>query len=463
MAHGREMGNSGGNELRMAEVLGALSYALDMTEGQPPGHCLRCCWIAMHVGAAMALAPDALAPLYYTLLLKDAGCSSNAARLWELYGGDDHLVKNDYKIVDSQSVVELGRFVLRHAGAGAALRERFARVLNLVRHGEELATELVATRCERGAQIALQLGFSLEVADGVQALDEHWNGRGRPQGLSGEDIPLNARIALLAQVVDVFHHGGGRQAALQEVHRRSGQWFDPAVVEAFERVATDEGFWITLADPTVGECVLGLEPARDVVIVDEDRLDALAEAFGQVVDAKSPYTYGHSTRVARLASAVATELGVDAARNRWLRRGALLHDLGKLGVSNGILDKPAALDAREWEKMRMHALYTEEILSRIGVFRELARVAGAHHERLDGTGYPHGLDAERISLETRIITVADIFDAITADRPYRGPVPLPEALRIMRTQRGTAIDERCMDALEGVVADLAAVREEPMR
>ena len=441
--------------LRMAEVLGALSHALDMTEGQPPGHCLRSCWIGMHVGAAMDLGPDELATLYYTLLLKDAGCSSNAARLWELYGGDDRLVKNDYKQVDSQSLLQLGHFVLRHAGAGEALRERFARVLNLVRHGEGLATELVATRCERGAQIALQLGFSAAVADGVHSLDEHWNGRGKPEGLRGERIPLNARIALLAQVVDVFHHAGGLDAALGEVRQRSGQWFDPAVVAAFEQVARDKGFWAALGDTGVARRVLDLEPRQDALNVDEDRLDAIAEAFGQVVDAKSPYTYGHSTRVAQVAAAVAGELGLEPSRRRWLRRGALLHDLGKLGVSNGILDKPGKLDPEEWDQMRAHARYTEEILSRIGVFRELAQVAGAHHERLDGKGYPYGLTAERISLETRVITVADIFDAITAARPYRGPMPLPEALRIMRSQRDVAIDGRCLDALETVAPELA--------
>lgn len=450
---GTENGASA-EQLRMAEVLGALSHALDMTEGQPPGHCLRSCWIGMHVGAAMDLSPEELATLYYTLLLKDAGCSSNAARLWELYGGDDRLVKNDYKQVDSQSLLQLGRFVLRHAGAGEALRERFARVLNLVRHGEGLATELVATRCERGAQIALQMGFSAAVADGVHSLDEHWNGRGRPEGLSGRGIPLNARIALLAQVVDVFHHAGGSEAALGEVRRRSGQWFDPEVAGAFEQVARDEGFWAALGDAGVASQVLELEPGQDALSVDEDRLDSIASAFGQVVDAKSPYTYGHSTRVAQVAAAVADELGLEPSRRRWLRRGALLHDLGKLGVSNSILDKPGALDAREWEQMRAHARYTEEILSRIGVFRELAQVAGAHHERLDGKGYPYGLTAERIALETRVITVADIFDAITAARPYRGPMPLPEALRIMRSQRDMAIDGRCLDALEAVVPEL---------
>ncbi|MEJ2479296.1 MAG: HD domain-containing phosphohydrolase [Acidihalobacter sp.] len=313
----------------------------------------------------------------------------------------------------------------------------------------------MATRCERGAQIALQLGFSAAVADGVHSLDEHWNGRGKPEGLRGERIPLNARIALLAQVVDVFHHAGGLDAALGEVRQRSGHWFDPAVVAAFEQVARDEGFWAALGDTGVARRVLELEPRQDALNVDEDRLDAIAEAFGQVVDAKSPYTYGHSARVAQVAAAVAGELGLEPSRRRWLRRGALLHDLGKLGVSNGILDKPGKLDTGEWEQMRAHARYTEEILSRIGVFRELAQVAGAHHERLDGKGYPYGLTADRISLETRVITVADIFDAITAARPYRGPMPLPEALRIMRSQRDVAIDGRCLDALEAVVPELA--------
>ncbi|AOU97186.1 metal-dependent phosphohydrolase [Acidihalobacter yilgarnensis] len=441
-------------DLRLSEVIGALSHALDMTEGQPPGHCLRCCWIGMHIGAEMALSGTERADLYYTLLLKDAGCSSNAARLWELYGGDDRLIKEDFKRIDSQSILQLGRFVLNHAAPSAALRERFHRVLNLVRHGNDLATELVATRCERGADIALQLGFSAAVADGIRSLDEHWNGQGRPRGLIGEAIPLQARIALIAQVIDVFHLSGGPDAALAEVRGRAGQWFDPALTAALERVSRQPGFWMGLADAGIPQRVADLEPAESVMLVDEDRLDGIAAAFGQVVDAKSPYTYGHSARVARFAEAIASRFELPPARRRWLRRGALLHDIGKLGVSNGVLDKPGALDANEWEQMRAHARYTEEILARIGLFGELAKVAGAHHERLDGKGYPHGLMAEEISLETRIITTADIFDAITAERPYRGAIPVPEALRIMRSQIGNALDGCCLDALESVLPAL---------
>jgi putative nucleotidyltransferase with HDIG domain len=187
--------------------------------------------------------------------------------------------------------------------------------------------------------------------------------------------------------------------------------------------------------------------------VDEDYLDDVAAAFGRVVDAKSPFTGGHSERVGRLAHALARRLGLDADHARWLRRGALLHDVGKLGVSNAILDKPGPLDATEWVAMRRHAVHTEEVLGRISAFRVLSRVAGAHHERLDGNGYPRGLDARHLRLETRIITTADIFDALTSDRPYRAAMPVERALAIMEGDVGTAIDARCLAGLKALLDD----------
>ena len=351
-------------------------------------------------------------------------------------------------------MLNLGRFVLSHAGAGKSLHERISRIMALVQHGNEFATELIVTRCERGADIARQLGFSEEVAAGVRSLDEHWNGKGKPAHLQGDAIPLNARIALLSQVIEVFHSAGGSQLALNEVRERSGTWFDPEVVAAFECVAQQPDFWEGLTAAELQEKVSGLEPQSQVIRIDEDRLDTIAEAFANVVDAKSPYTYGHSNRVANYADAVAQALQVPLERRRWLRRGALLHDIGKLGVSNGVLDKPGKLDADEWEQVKAHARYSEEILSRLGIFSELAFVAAAHHERLDGKGYPRGLSAEQIPLETRIITVADIFDAITAERPYRGAIPIPESLAIMEKERGLAIDGDCLDALKRCLPDL---------
>ena len=433
--------------IKLSELIGALSHALDITEGQPDGHCLRCCWIGMHIGREIGLSGDQLWDLYYTLMLKDLGCSSNAARICELYVTDDLHFKRDFKTV-GDSLPQVLQFVLKHTGLKAGLAGRFRSVFAILRDGNKIAHELIATRCQRGAEIARLLRFSEGVAGGIYSLDEHYNGQGKPEGLTGAAIPIHARIALMAQVIDVFVTADGIPAALDEVRRRSGTWFDPQLVHAFEHVAQESVFWSALSAPDIAQSVLALEPASDEVAIDDDYLDDIAAAFGQVVDAKSPYTSGHSTRVALYSDMIAETLGFSFERRRWLKRGALLHDVGKLGVSNCILDKPGKLNADEWDAVKLHATYTETILSRIGAFSELARVAAAHHERLDGGGYPRGLKAEDISLETRIITTADIFDAITAERPYRGAIAVPRTLQMMAETVGTAIDAQCFDALK---------------
>lgn len=435
------------DSLKLSELIGALSHALDMTEGQPPGHCVRCCWIGTHIGREIGMNDADLWELYYTLLLKDLGCSSNAARICELYLADDRQFKHDFKLIDG-SLPQVLNFVLRHTGLKTGLAERFRAMMTIFRDGEQIAQELIQTRCQRGADIARQLRFGEQVAMGVHSLDEHWNGNGRPDRLAGDNIPLVARIALLAQVVDVFHTADGADAALAEAEERAGSWFDPSLVAALKRIAADPAFWAMLNDPQLDAAVFALEPGRTEVALDDDYLDEIAAAFGQVVDAKSPYTSGHSARVALYTDMIAESLGLSAERRRWLRRGALLHDVGKLGVSNAILDKPGKLDDTEWAAVKMHAAHTETILMRIPAFEELARVSAAHHERLDGGGYPRGLTAEQINTETRIITTADIFDAITAERPYRGAIPIPKTLEIMAENVGTAIDARCFDALK---------------
>jgi HD-GYP domain-containing protein (c-di-GMP phosphodiesterase class II) len=440
--------------LQLSELIGALSHALDITEGQPKGHCVRCCWIGMHIGQAMGLGPLALWELYYTLLLKDLGCSSNAARICQLYLTDDLNFKRDFKAV-GDSLPQMLRFVFSHTGLNAGMADRLKAVMNIMRNGPAVAQELIQTRCQRGADIARQLRFPETVALGIHALDEHWNGLGKPDRLQGQAIPLYARIALLAQVIDVFRTADGPDAALQEVRLRSGQWFDPALVRAFEAIARNPGFLATLASPDIDQAVQAMEPGDHHVALDDDYLDDIAAAFGQVVDSKSPYTSGHSARVAHYVDAIALQMGLAPQRRRWLRRGALLHDVGKLGVSNAVLDKPGKLDSAEWEQVRRHAAYTEAILSRIAPFEELARVSAAHHERLDGGGYPRGLKADEISVETRIITTADVFDAISAERPYRGAVPIPKTLEIMAETVGTALDPLCFEALRAVIASQA--------
>jgi HD-GYP domain-containing protein (c-di-GMP phosphodiesterase class II) len=433
-------------DLKLSELIGALSHALDMTEGQPKGHCTRCAYIGTAVGRELGLGSRQQWELYYTLLLKDLGCSSNAARICELYLTDDLQFKRDFKLVGS-SLPQAVRFVLTHTGLKAGLAERFRATIEIFQNGGEIARDLIQTRCQRGADIARQLRFGEGVAAGIHSLDEHWDGSGKPDGLRGEQISLYGRIALLAQVIDVFNASAGPAAVLEEIRKRSGQWFDPALVRAFEKVASQPDFWSELGADDLAARVCGLEPAQHSVPLDDEYLDEIAEGFGQIIDAKSPFTAGHSARVGLYTDLIAEQLGVSRERRRWLRRGALLHDIGKLGVSNSLLDKPGKLDASEWDAMRLHAVFTEQILSGIAPFAELARIAGAHHEKLDGTGYPRGLAAPDIALETRIITTADIFDAISADRPYRAAVPVEETLEIMQKMVGTALDTRCMTSL----------------
>lgn len=441
--------------VNLAELLGTLSYALDMTEGQPEGHCIRCCWIGSNIGLQLDLDETGLSDLYYALLLKDLGCSSNAARVCNLYLTDDIAFKRDFKTIDGSLSAAL-RFVFSRTGLESGLSERIRALVNVIRNGGELARELIETRCERGADIARRMRFSATVQNAIRCLDERWDGSGSPKGLTGDAIPLIANIALMSQVIDVFATDQGQQAAVTEVKSRSGKWFNPELVDAFMAAQSERSFWAVLNRADLERRVFAMTPALQSQPVDEDYLDEIAEAFSDVVDAKSTFTADHSNRVTLYSDIIAEELGLPADHRRWLRRAALLHDLGKLAVSNQILDKPDRLSEAEWAAIRSHPRLSEKILERVSVFRDIAPIAGAHHERLDGKGYPNGLTAEQLCLEVRILTVADVFDALSAERPYRAAMPIADAFDILDKDVGAAFDADCVAALKAGIQRLSA-------
>ncbi|MBG21495.1 MAG: metal-dependent phosphohydrolase [Rhizobiales bacterium] len=441
------------NHISLAELCGSLSYALDLTEGQPAGHCIRTTWIAYHTGQAAGLDAAMLRDVYYTALLKDLGCSSNAARICDLYLTDDIKLKSEFKLMGTGLGPAL-KFVLQRTGTEAGLKQRLGAILNILQNGGQITVGLIETRCQRGADIAARMRFSETVQGGIRALDEHFDGGGKPYGIGGGDLPLNANLALLGQVADVFHEVLGPEGAVAELRSRSGSWFDPALFDAFLRAQATAGFWSALTDEALPVRVFALPPGQGTTLIDEDYLDDIAEAFADVIDAKSSFTADHSDRVTQYTDLIAEELGFTPERRRWLRRAALLHDLGKLAVSNTILDKPNKLDDTEWQSVRSHPGIGRAILEQISVFSDIAPLAGGHHERLDGRGYPDGLKGEEVTLEMRILAVADVFDALSADRPYRAAMSTEEALAILDNGVGTAFDAHCVDALKRGLARL---------
>ncbi len=445
---------------RRSEVVAALSHALDLTEGQPIGHAGRSCLIGMRVGDRIGLDAVSLGCLYYALLLKDAGCSSSAARLTEIFGGADDLeLKRAAKLVDFSRRSDAVRFVTGHAGKGHGLartREVVAAALAFKRHGGEI----IEARCDRGARIVAQLGFPGESAGAVRSLDERWDGKGRPDGLAGDDIPLLARIASLAQNVDFFLTAVGREGARAMVARRRGTWFDPEVADAFLSIPDGDGLWSSIAGADSPGAVAVHEPGEEATALVDDDLDRIAIAFADVIDAKSPFTFDHSRGVARAAMALGTVLGLDDQELRTLNRAALLHDIGKLGISNSILDKPGKLTDEERRLVQAHPRYTEEILQRVGAFAPIAFVAGAHHERIDGAGYHRGIGGDDLPRDARILAVADVFDALYADRPYRAGMPLERIMGIMAADSGTAFDPQIVAALGECVDDLVTATDD---
>jgi putative nucleotidyltransferase with HDIG domain len=426
---------------------------------------VRACIIGMRIGRHIGMPIEDLGDLYYSLLLKDAGCSSNASRLFHILNADEIRAKGDVKTTDWTRVGwESLQYAIGHVATGAPFLERVRTLLRVAVTQQRDSRELVKIRCERGSSVARRMGFSENVAAGIFSLDEHWNGGGYPEGLQGKQIPRYSRIMNLSQTLEVFLVNRGAQTAIDVIRQRSNRWFDPDLVKAAESLHRAGALFADLGTETVLEDVVALEPEERKITASEGMLDSVCMAFAEVIDAKSPFTYQHSTGVAKAAVAIGQELDLSGKQLTFLRRAALLHDIGKLSVSNAILEKPGKLTHEEFDVVKQHPYYSFEILKRVPSFGSLSEIAASHHEKLDGSGYFRGYGAEQLPLASRILVVADIYDALAAQRPYRDALPPEKVFGILNSEAPLKLDAECLEALttahergEASSSDIAAL------
>ena len=441
----------------VSDAVAALSHAFDISEGHTPQHGLRTAVIGSRLALELGLDATSRRDLYYTLLLKDIGSSINASQIYHLFGADDHRLKSALRSVDLADVNEGARFMLGQLRGSVPLSKRLRYVMELGLGRFHAGHTLVRNRAERGAQLALDMGMGVPVAEGIRAAAERFDGRGHPFGLSGTSIPLNARITALAQAVEFAYTAAGPSSADDVASRGSGERFDPELVEAYQRLAGTDRVWFDLDADLVWRSLTEVAPNEQPGTV--EAFDRIADVVARVVDAKSPWTYKHSSRVKDIAQGIAMELPGferDGDRLRNLARGALLHDIGTLGLSNSVLDKPGNLATAEVESLRMHTAYSEHILSWVRPFQDALPFAAGHHERLDGRGYHGAVPASLLDLDVRVLTVADQFEALTSSRPHRDAYPAEKALAILSSDAGDGIDEAAFAALERYLSTTAA-------
>lgn len=439
--------------VRYSEVISALSYVLDMVEGQSQGHIIRTCFIGMTVARRLGLSDERRSALFYALLMKDAGCSSNSSKMTALFDADDFEAKRKVKTVNWSRLPQAALYTASTVSADRPLWTKARKFLDVGLKGQKAARELIHIRCERGAEISRLIGFPEETAQAIRNLDEHWDGAGHPDGLKGEEIPLLARICGLAQTAEVFYISYGPERTVEIAEKRRGTWFDPDLVDIFLAEAREGSMWDSLSREDLPQEIQRLEPEDQALAATTERLDLTARAFARIIDAKSPFTYDHSERVAENAVKISEHMDLPKpAVNDQLRAG-LLHDIGKLGISNRILDKPGKLTDEEFAQIKKHPALTYDILSRVTPFESILERTANHHEKLDGSGYPRGLTGEELDLPSRILTVADIFDALASDRPYRAGMPMEKVLGILNEESGEKLCPESVTAVNELVSE----------
>ncbi|WP_147918291.1 HD domain-containing phosphohydrolase [Ruania zhangjianzhongii] len=398
---------------RRVELLAALSLAIDLGLGQPMEHMLRAGLLGMRLADELGLSADQRDRVFYATLLSWLGCHVDSHELTELFGDDIDFRRGTYTL-DKRGFPML-LFLLRRVGSTESTASRLGHAAGFLATGRAALTELIRSHCSSAGTLAERVGVGADVGALLGYAFERWDGAGLPRGVRRDQVPIEMRVVHLAETAEVYLREGGCVAAEQMVRRRRGSHFDPDVADRFCARSADLTDELLEADTWTQ--VLRLTSADRVA--DAAQLDQILAALGDFADLKSPYTAGHSRRVSYLAETAAEVLGLPEGTRSDLRRAGSVHDLGRMGVSNAVWDKSATLTDAERERVRLHPYLSERILIRVSGLTEIARIAGAHHERLDGSGYPRGVDATGLDLSQRILAAADSYCTWREDRPHR--------------------------------------------
>jgi HD-GYP domain-containing protein (c-di-GMP phosphodiesterase class II) len=429
--------------VRLAELVAMLSLASDLGMGQPMEHALRQCLIALRLGDLLGLAQDERESLYYVSLIGWVGCHVDAYEQAKWFG-DDLALKGDSLLHDMSGLSPV-RFMAGRLGAGGTPVDRLRTTARFLVGGQRDARDMIANHSYAVESLAAQLGLTDETRAMLGQTFERWDGKGEPSGCKGEELLLSSRIVHIADVLEVYHRMGGPEQAVAVAHERSGSQFAPGVVDVVSAHA--DTLFDGLDDVTTWDAVIAAEPSLGRVLSDAE-LDSALEAVADFIDIKSPFTLGHSRGVADLAANAADILGLEPAEVTHVRRAGLLHDIGRLGVSNAIWDKPGALSAVESERVRLHAYLTDRMLAASPALADLGTTARQHHERLDGSGYPQGLRGESLTRPGRVLAAADAYHAKLEPRPHRTAYPPGEAARWLRDEvRAGRLDGDAVDAV----------------
>jgi HD-GYP domain-containing protein (c-di-GMP phosphodiesterase class II) len=431
------------SQVRLAELVAALSLGIDLGFGQPMEHVLRQCLISLRLAERLGLGAEERAAVYYAALLVNVGCHTDAHEQAKWFGDDISLRSTKYAY--SSRGLRSGTDLVRRIGRGNPPLHRFRVGLEFAIGGFRDLDGMVAHHAALARQLADELGLPVAVLDALSASYERWDGHGWPGGLAGEAIPMPSRIAQLAEYLEVADRSGGPGGAVELARLRSGSQFDPDLA-AIVRDHADELF-DELDSVITWKAVIAAEPALTVVRTGE-AIDAALEAIARFVDMKSPYTLGHSGAVADLGAAAATRLGLEATEACSIRRAGLVHHYGRLGVSNSIWDKPGPLGAGEWERVRMNPYFTERMLQHSEPLALLGRIAVQHQERMDGSGYPRGLTGPAISVPGRILGASAAYQAMLEPRPHRPALPAGDAAVALRGEvRAGRLDGEAVGAV----------------